>query len=135
MQPEKLWMTSKNALLQSVTRASSAKRSAGTVSLCRAARHISNCLMALAVHTDQCPSNPRLRDGLACRADEACDHGQRPLGPVGGGLRGQFKHRSIQAGVADGELRSVDADGKTAGAGVDIIARQRPLMDDIERAI
>jgi len=53
MQPWKLLATSKNALLQSVTRASSASKSAGTVSLWRAALHLSNCLIALAVHTDQ----------------------------------------------------------------------------------
>src|ERR1700722_19469723 len=58
MQPWKLLATSKKALLQSVTRASSASRSAGSVSLPRAARHLSNCLIALAVHTDQWPSRP-----------------------------------------------------------------------------
>ena len=31
------------------------------VSLPRAALHISNCLIALAVHTDQCPSRPPLK--------------------------------------------------------------------------
>src|SRR5580704_17886494 len=58
MQPWKLLATSKKALLQSVTRASSASRSAGNAALPRAARHISNCFMALAAHTDQWPSRP-----------------------------------------------------------------------------
>ena len=32
-------------------------------------------------------------------------------------------------------MRGVDADGQAAGAGIDVIARQRALMPDIERAV
>ena len=74
------------------------------------------------------------RDGLSCRAGETCDQRQRPLGPGVRGFGGQFQHRPVQADVADRKLRGVDADRETAGAGVDVIARQRALMDGIKRA-
>ena len=41
----------------------------------------------------------------------------------------------VQADVADRELRGVHADGQSSGAGIEVIARQRPLMPDIERAV
>ena len=77
----------------------------------------------------------RFRDGLLRRAGEARDHRQRPLGPGRRGLRRQFQHRPVQADIADRELRGVDADRKAAGAGVDVIARQRALMPGVERAV
>ena len=76
-----------------------------------------------------------LGDGLPGRAGEACDQRQRPLGPARRRLGGELQHRPVQADVADRELRGVDADREPAGAGVDVIARQRALMDGIEAAI
>ena len=77
----------------------------------------------------------RFRDGLLGRAGEARDHRNWPLGPRGRGLRRQFQHRAVQADVADRELGGVNADGQSAGAGIEIIARQRPLMPDVERTV
>src|SRR5712664_2946320 len=74
------------------------------------------------------------RNGLPCRAGEPGDQRQRALGPGRRGLRGQFQHRPVQPDVADGELRGVNADREAPGAGVDIIACQRALMDSVERA-
>ena len=68
------------------------------------------------------------RDRLPRRAGKACDQRQRPLGPVRRGLGRELQHRPVQADVADRELRGVDADREAAGAGVDVIARQRALM-------
>ena len=77
----------------------------------------------------------RLGDGLPGRAGKTCDQRQRTLGPAHRRLRGEFQHRPVQADIADRELRGVDADRKPAGAGVDVIARQRALMRGIERAV
>ena len=77
----------------------------------------------------------RLRDGLLRRTGEAGDHRQRPLGPGCRGFRRQFQHRPVQADIADRELRGVNADRQSAGAGVDVIARQRALMPGVERAV
>ena len=77
----------------------------------------------------------RLGDGLLGRSGEARDQRQRALGPVGRRLRRQLQHRPVQADVADRELRGVDADREPAGAGVDVIARQRALMHGVERAV
>src|SRR5438046_1669979 len=48
---------------------------------------------------------------------------------------GKFKHRPVQADVSDGELGGVDADREPAGAGVDVIAGQRALVDEVELAV
>ena len=77
----------------------------------------------------------RFCDGLLRRTGEASDHRQWALGPVGRRLCGQFQHWPVQADIADRELCRVHADCKAAGAGVEIIARQRALMPGIERAV
>ena len=77
----------------------------------------------------------RFRDRLLRRSGEAGDHRQRPLGPGCGRLGGEFQHRPVQADVADRELRGVHADREPAGAGVDVVARQRALMAGIELAL
>ncbi len=77
----------------------------------------------------------RLRNGLPGRTGEACDHRDWPLGPRSRGLRRQLQHRPVQADVADRELGGVNANGQSTGAGIEIIARQRPLMPDVERAV
>ena len=79
--------------------------------------------------------NLRFRYGLLRRACEARDHRERPPGPVGRGLRGQFQHRLVKPDVADRELRGVDTDRKATGAGIDVVARQRALMPDVELAV
>ena len=75
------------------------------------------------------------RDRLAGRAHQTRDQRERPLGPGGRGFRGKFKHRPVQADVSDGELRGVDADREPAGAGVDVIAGQRALVEGVELAV
>ena len=77
----------------------------------------------------------RFRNRLLGRAGEARDHRDRPLGPRGRGLGRQLQHRAVQADIADGKLRGVHADSQSAGAGIEIIARQRALMPDVERAV
>ena len=69
----------------------------------------------------------RLLHGLRGLADHAGDHDQRPLGPARCGLGGQLQHRPVEADIADLELRGVHADGQPAGAGIDVVARQRAL--------
>ena len=74
---------------------------------------------------------------MACcgRAGEPRDHRHRPLGPGRRGFRRELQHRPIQPDLADRELRGVDADGQPAGAGIEVIARQRPLMPGVELAV
>src|SRR3954451_12216920 len=72
--------------------------------------------------------------GLPGRTGEARDQRQRTLGPVRRSLGGKLEHGTVEADIADRELRGVYADRKAAGAGVDVIARQRPLMRFVELA-
>ena len=74
-------------------------------------------------------------DGLLGRAGKSCDQCERALGPGRRGFGRQFKYRAVEADLADRELRGVDADRKPAGAGIDIIARQRALMPGVERTV
>ena len=73
-------------------------------------------------------------DRLPGLTGKACDHHERTLGPVRRSLGGKLEHGSIKADIADRELRGVDADREAAGAGVDVIARQRALMLFVELA-
>ena len=77
----------------------------------------------------------RLLDGLGGLADDAGDHHQRALGPGPGRLGGQLQHGAVEADVPDLELRGVHANGEPAGAGIDVVARQRPLRGAIELAL
>jgi len=72
------------------------------------------------------------RDGgfalsLLCPADEPGDQHDGPLGPVGGGFGGEPQYRFVKPCLADRELRRMDANGKAAGAGIDVVAAERPL--------
>ena len=51
-------------------------------------------------------------------------------------LGGEFKDGAIEAdlGIANGELGRVHSHGDPAGSGVEVVARQRPLVLFIERA-
>jgi hypothetical protein len=80
-------------------------------------------------------SGLRFCNGLLGRARQASDHGERPFAPACCRLRRQFQHRPVQPDVADRELRGVNADGESSGAGIEIITRQCALMPDIERAL
>ena len=77
----------------------------------------------------------RLLHGLRRPADHAGDHHQRPLRPRCCRLGGKLQHRAVEADVADLELRRMHADRQPAGAGVDVVARQRPLRGGIELAL
>ena len=80
------------------------------------------------------------RDGLCRLAADAADPDQR-LRPRAVGavhlLGGQREHRLEQADprLADGELRRVHADRQAAGAGGDVIPRQRALASLVEPAV
>ena len=50
-------------------------------------------------------------------------------------LHGELQHRPVEADVADRELRGVDADRETAGAGIEIVAGERALPARIELAL
>ena len=77
----------------------------------------------------------RLLDRLLGAADHAGDHDDRAARPFGRGARGKLQHRPVKPGLADRELRGVDADREPAGAGVEIVAGQRPLPPRIELAL
>ena len=48
--------------------------------------------------------------------------------------RGKLQHRPIKPGLADRELRGVDADREPTGAGIEIVASERTLPPRIELA-
>ena len=75
------------------------------------------------------------RNGLLGRPGQSRHHRDRPAGPGGRRHCRQFEHRSVHADVADRELRGVHPDGQAPCAGVEVIARQRPLMPGIEFAV
>ena len=77
----------------------------------------------------------RLAHRLLRRTGKAGDQRQRTLGPIRRRLGRKLQHRPVQADVADRELRGVDADREPAGAGIDVIARQRALMHLVELAV
>ena len=68
-------------------------------------------------------------------ARQARDHDERPLGPLTGGVRGQLQNRLVEPALADRELRCVHAYGEAARAGVEVVARERPLAARIEPAL
>ena len=56
--------------------------------------------------------------------------------PIRAALRvGKLQHRPVEPGLADRELRGVDADREPARAGIEIVAGQRPLPPRIELAL
>ncbi len=55
--------------------------------------------------------------------------------PVARGARRQLEHRLVQADLADRELRGMHAHRQAAGAGVEVVARQRTLVPQIEPAL
>ena len=67
--------------------------------------------------------------------DEARDPHQRPVGPGVGSLGGELQHRLVEPRVPHRELRGVDADGKPAGTGVDVVTGKRPLSLRIQPAV
>ena len=74
----------------------------------------------------------RLLDGLRGLADHAGDHHERSLGPTVRGFGGKLQHRPVEPRLADLELRGVHADGKPAGAGIDVVPRQCALRLAVE---
>jgi hypothetical protein len=78
---------------------------------------------------------PGFADSLLRRAAKTSDHHERPLGPACCGLSREFQHRPIHLDIADRKLRGVHADRKPAGAGVNVITRQRALMFFVELAV
>ena len=77
----------------------------------------------------------RFLDGLCRAPGKAGDHDRLGLAPVRGRAHREFQHRLIESDIADRELRGVDADRQAAGAGVEIVARQRALAPRIELAL
>ena len=76
----------------------------------------------------------RFRQRLLRPPDEARDPHQRAVGPRVGRLGGELQHRLVEPGLADRELRGVDAHGEPAGAGVDVVAAERALPLRIQPA-
>jgi hypothetical protein len=79
--------------------------------------------------------NLRFPHRLRGESGQSCDHQRSPARPFGGAAHGEVEHRLEQAGLADGELRGVDADREPARAGIEIVARERALAAAIELAI
>ena len=77
----------------------------------------------------------RLAHGLSRRPHQAGDQDERALRPILGRLAGDLEHRLQQSDLANGELRRVDTDREAARAGVDVVARKRPLPAQIELAL
>ena len=77
----------------------------------------------------------RLARGLSRRPHEAGDQDERAPRPSLGRLAGDLEHRPQQTDLANGELRRVDTDREAARAGVDVVARKRPLPAQIELAL
>ena len=74
------------------------------------------------------------------RACSVRPHDARDAGRAGAsvharaGLGRELEHRAVEPGLADRELRRVDADREPAGAGVEVVARQRALPPLVEAA-
>ena len=65
---------------------------------------------------------------------EARDPHQRPPAPGVGGLGGEPQHRLVEARLPDRELGGMDADREPAGAGIDVVAGERPLPLGVQQA-
>ena len=76
----------------------------------------------------------RLGDRLSGGAAKARDHHYRARRPIRGCARRGFQHGLVEADVADGELRGVDADREPAAAGIEVIAAEGALPARIEPA-
>ena len=79
--------------------------------------------------------DPRLGDGLLGAPGDAGDEEERPRRPGARRLGRELEHRAVEPDVADRELRRVHADGETARAGVEVVARQRALAALVEAAL
>ena len=77
----------------------------------------------------------RLGQRLLRPSDQAGDPHQRPVGPGVGGLGGELQHRLIEPRLPDRELRGVNADGKPACAGVDVVAGECALPLRVQPAL
>ena len=77
----------------------------------------------------------RLGQRLLGPPDQTRDPHQRTVGPGVGGLGGELQHRLVEPRLTDGELRGVDADREPAGAGVDVVAGERPLPLRVQPAL
>ena len=71
---------------------------------------------------------------LGCGPGQSADLGNRAVHPIVDGRRGQLQNLVVKPGLADGELGGVHADGQSAGPGVQVVPRQRPLPAGIEVA-
>lgn len=81
------------------------------------------------------PRKLRLPNRLLGAAGGAGDQHEGTIGPAPRGLHRQAQHRLEQADLAYRELGGMNADCEAAGAGVDIVARKRPLPALVEAAI
>ena len=77
----------------------------------------------------------RLLNRLRGAADHAGDHDRRDGAPIRRRVHRKLEHRPIEPGLADRELRGVDADREPAGAGIEIVASERTLPPRIELAL
>ena len=77
----------------------------------------------------------RLLDRLRGAADQAGDHDRGMARPFGRRAHRKLEHRPIKPGLADRELRGVNADREPARAGIEIIAGERALPLRIELAL
>ena len=77
----------------------------------------------------------RLGDRLLAAPGDSGDEEERPRRPRARRLDRELEHRAVEPDVADRELRGVDADGETAGAGVEVVARECSLAALVEAAI
>ena len=71
---------------------------------------------------------------LCGSTDKSGDHHEWLFSPVSGRLDSEPQDIVVKPGFADCELGRMDANGKAAGAGVDIIAAECSLPTDIETA-
>ncbi len=77
----------------------------------------------------------RLAHRLRRAAGETRDHDQRTARPLHSAAHREREHGLVEPDVADGELGGVHADGEAAGAGIEVVARQRPLATGVEPAL
>ena len=72
---------------------------------------------------------------LACVANQSRDADQRPVRPILHGLGNGFENRLVQSRLSNLKLGGVYADGDSARARIQVVARKRSLAPGIVIAV